>query len=157
MVLKYDLAILSALVEATVAITANTGTLSTADSHPWRAAGPHHNTTYWSDELKNTLDVMQSEPFWNGTYCPDTIQWIGAVLNTLVAASERSFTSALETGDSVSSGAHGPFVSEEAEITKYYSDVRAYFDTEDVIQIFDAAYDDAQWVCLLYTSDAADE
>ncbi|KAI6863709.1 Six-hairpin glycosidase [Hortaea werneckii] len=148
MVLKYDFAILSALVEATVAITANAGTANPEDSHPWRAAGPHHNTSYWSDELKNTLDVMQSEPFWNGTYWPDTIQWIGAFLNTLVAASERSFTSALETEDGVSSGAHGPFVSDEAEIAKYYSDVRAYFDTEDVIQIFDAAYDDAQWVVL---------
>ncbi|KAI7498118.1 Six-hairpin glycosidase [Hortaea werneckii] len=148
MVLTYDFAILSALAEGTFAIIANAGTVSPADSHPWRAAGPHHNTSYWSNELKKTLDVMQGEPFWNGTYWPDTIQWIGAFLNTLVASSERSFASALETEDGASSGAHSPSDSDQAGITKYYSDVRAYFDTEDVIQIFDAAYDDAQWVVL---------
>ncbi|RMY34980.1 hypothetical protein D0866_04916 [Hortaea werneckii] len=91
---------------------------------------------------------MQSEPFWNGTYWPDTIQWIGAFLNTLVASSERFFTSAVETENAASSGAYSPSVSDQAEIVKYYSDVQAYFDTEDVIQIFDAAYDDAQWVVL---------
>ncbi|RMY96673.1 hypothetical protein D0862_08460 [Hortaea werneckii] len=103
---------------------------------------------HWSDELTNTLDVLQSEPFWNGTYWPDTIQWIGAFLNTLVASSERSFASALKTEDAASSGAHSTSGSDQAVIAKYYSDIRAYFDTEDVIQIFDAAYDDAQWVVL---------
>ncbi|KAI6793830.1 Six-hairpin glycosidase [Hortaea werneckii] len=148
MVLTYDFAILSALAEGSFAIIANAGTVSPADSHPWRAAGPHHDTSYWSNELKKTLDVMQGEPFWNGTYWPDTIQWIGAFLNTLVASSERSFASALETEDGASSGAHSPSDSDQAERAKYYSDARAYFGTEDVIQIFDAAYDDAQWVVL---------
>lgn len=148
MVLKYDFAILSALVEGSLAIIANAGTVNTADSHPWRLAGPHYDTTYWSDELRSTLDVMQSEPFWNGTYWPDTIQWIGAFLNTLVASSERSFASALETEDTTSSNARSTYGSDQGEIAKYYLDVQAYFDTEDVIQIFDAAYDDAQWVVL---------
>ncbi|RMY71520.1 hypothetical protein D0863_05115 [Hortaea werneckii] len=141
MVLKYDFAIWSALAEGSLAIIAN-------NAGPWRSTGRHHNTSYWSDELKNTLDVMQTEPFWNGTYWPDTIQWIGAFLNTLVASSERSFTSALETEDAASSSAYSPSISDQAELAKYYSGVQAYFDTEDVIQIFDAAYDDAQWVVL---------
>jgi hypothetical protein len=36
----------------------------------------------------------------------------------------------------------------QADIQQYYAQTQAYFDAEDTIQIFDAAYDDAQWVVL---------
>lgn len=36
----------------------------------------------------------------------------------------------------------------QAEIQHYYSQIQAYFKAEDTIQIFGAAYDDAQWVVL---------
>lgn len=36
----------------------------------------------------------------------------------------------------------------QTEVLQYYAQTQAYFDSEDTIQIFDAAYDDAQWVVL---------
>ncbi|KAK5119260.1 hypothetical protein LTR85_007874 [Meristemomyces frigidus] len=91
---------------------------------------------------------MQSPTFWNGTYWPKTIQWIGAFLNTLVAASDRSLTNALEEYHGDVAGTHSSLKSIQAEIAKYFSDIEAYYGDEDVIQIFGAAYDDAQWVVL---------
>ena len=80
--------------------------------------------------------------FWNGTYWPSTIQWIGALIDTIVASSERTFVDGVQIyGEDVK-------VQLESDIRNYYSQIQAYYDTEDTIQIFDAAYDDAQWVVM---------
>ena len=109
----------------------------------------HLHSEYWYREFQNTLATMQGPVFWNGTTWPATIQWVGAVLNTLVVASGRSLIGAQEEhrGGGIS-GAHTTPSSVQSLTQKYFSDVKAYYDHEDVIQIFDAAYDDAQWVVL---------
>ncbi|EMC95524.1 glycoside hydrolase family 76 protein [Baudoinia panamericana UAMH 10762] len=86
--------------------------------------------------------------YWNGTYWPTTIQWIGAFIDTLLIASERSLTGALEEYDGNVQGAKTGGSSINADILSYYSEVEAYYGDEDVVQIFGAAYDDAQWVVL---------
>lgn len=86
--------------------------------------------------------------FFNGTYYPDSIQWINAFLDTLVVASERSFTNALIEYDGNVPGSRTSPEEVQADIQKYYEDVEGYYSGEDVNQIFDAAYDDAQWVVL---------
>ncbi|KAK4539678.1 hypothetical protein LTR36_010441 [Oleoguttula mirabilis] len=116
--------------------------------YAWQWGGAHQDAGYWFDEFQDTLATMQSSTFWNGTYWPATIQWIGAFLDTLVAASERSLTNALEEYDGNGPGAHTSAASIHSEIQQYFSDVEAYYGDEDVIQIFGAAYDDAQWVVL---------
>ncbi|KAF2094678.1 Six-hairpin glycosidase [Rhizodiscina lignyota] len=86
--------------------------------------------------------------YWNGSYWPTTIQWIGAVLDTLLAASDRSFTNALIEYNGKVPGAQSSTSQIQSEIQKYFSQVEAYYSNEDTIQIFGAAYDDAQWVVL---------
>ncbi|KXL42167.1 MAG: glycoside hydrolase family 76 protein [Acidomyces sp. 'richmondensis'] len=90
---------------------------------------------------------MQST-YWNGTYWPTTIQWIGAFLDTLLSASDISFSNALEEYGGNVPDAHTSAASIHAEINKYFSQIEAYYGGEDTIQIFGAAYDDAQWVVL---------
>ncbi|KAK5129402.1 hypothetical protein LTR08_003289 [Meristemomyces frigidus] len=120
-----------------------------SSSYPWQWGGAHQDVGYWFDEFQDTLATMQSPTFWNGTYWPASIQWIGAVLNTLVVASDRSLAHALqEYGGGDVPGAYTTAASIQIETQKYFSDVEAYYGDEDVIQIFDAAYDDAQWVVL---------
>lgn len=79
---------------------------------------------------------------------PTTIQWIGAVLNTLVASAEETFTDALIEYNGTVPGTQTSAASIQAEIQKYYTEIEAYYGGEDTIQIFGAAYDDAQWVVL---------
>jgi hypothetical protein len=116
-------------------------------SSPWQSPGPHRNGAYWFNEFQDTLATMQNT-FWNGTYWPTTIQWIGAFMNSLLAASDRSFTDALEEYNGNVPGAHTAAASLTKEIDKYFAEIEAYYGDEDVIQIFGAAYDDAQWVVL---------
>lgn len=139
--LRYSLSALLASVGCSVA----TSNGSSPGIYPWQWAGPHQDAGYWFDEFQDTLATMQSPTFWNGTYWPATIQWIGAFLNTLVAASDRSLANTLED---YNESAHTSPTSIHAEIQKYFSDIEAYYSAEDVIQIFGAAYDDAQWVVL---------
>ncbi|TKA27012.1 hypothetical protein B0A50_05203 [Salinomyces thailandicus] len=148
MLFKYDLTALLAVAGSTLAVPAESIAVNSDSGYPWRWVGAKQNHAYWFDELESTLGVMQSSLFWNGTYWPETIQWIGAVLDTLVASSERSLTYALESYKSDGLGAQSSTASLQAEIKKYYSEIEAYYDDEDVIQIFGAAYDDAQWVVL---------
>ncbi|CZT14608.1 related to glycosyl hydrolase [Ramularia collo-cygni] len=82
--------------------------------------------------------------FWNGSYWPSTIQWIGALIDNIMISTQETL-GGLESSDS----SYVARSSEtQADIQKYYAQTRAYFDSEDTIQIFDAAYDDAQWVVL---------
>lgn len=121
---------------------------SGGNGHPWNWGGPDREAGYWFDEFQDTLGTMQNT-YWNGTYWPTTIQWIGAFLDTLLAASDRSFTNALVEYDGNILGARD--VSEaslQSEAQKYFSQIEAYYGDEDVVQIFNAAYDDAQWVVL---------
>lgn len=123
----------------------------TPGGSPWQWGGPHQDAGYWFDEFQDTLSTMQSSTFWNGTYWPATIQWIGAFLDTLVAASDRSFTNALEEYGGDVPGAHTSTTSIQGEIQRYFSDVEAYYGDEDVIQIFGAAYDGALYYTLVCT------
>ena len=114
---------------------------------PWHWVGPNTEAGYWFDEFENVLSTMQ-DTYWNGTYWPTTIQWIGAFLDTLLAASDRSFTNALIEYDGNVPHAHTSASAIQGEIRKYFSEIEAYYGDEDTIQIFGAAYDDAQWVVL---------
>jgi hypothetical protein len=119
----------------------------TSNSYPWQYGGPQGGAGYWLNEFQSVLSTMQST-YWNGTYWPTTIQWIGAFLDTLLAASERSLTDVLIEYDGEVPGASTSAASLQAEIASYYSQIQAYYGDEDTIQIFGAAYDDAQWVVL---------
>ncbi|PPJ53825.1 hypothetical protein CBER1_03280 [Cercospora berteroae] len=111
------------------------------DEPRWRYTGPDNSPEYWFNETQDALATMQAT-FWNGTYWPSTIQWIGALIDTIVASSERTLVDGLQVyGDDVK-------VQLEGDIRNYYSQIQAYYDTEDTVQIFDAAYDDAQWVVM---------
>ena len=113
--------------------------------HRRQWGGGDGNTTnagYWFDEFQDTLSTMQ-ETYWNGTYWPTTIQWIGAFLDTLLAASDRSFTNALVEYNGNVPGANTTAASIETEIQIYFSEIEAYYGDEDTMQIFGAAYDDA--------------
>jgi hypothetical protein len=59
-------------------------------------------------------------------------------------------TSAVETfGDAIQETDTNEDVSRfQADIQKYFTQIEAYYNSEDTIQIFGAAYDDAQWVVL---------
>ncbi|KAF2772473.1 Six-hairpin glycosidase [Teratosphaeria nubilosa] len=86
--------------------------------------------------------------YWNGTYWPTTLQWIGAFIDTLLAASEISFTNALIRDNGNVPGAQTSTSAIQTDIQEYFEEIEAYYGGEDTIQIFGAAYDDAQWVVL---------
>ncbi|USW56650.1 Putative glycoside hydrolase, family 76, six-hairpin glycosidase superfamily [Septoria linicola] len=111
----------------------------------WRYPGPESTPEYWFNQTQLALATMQNT-YWNGTYWPSTIQWIGALIDTIVAASERTFVDGLEALNSSSLNVSAPQL--ESDIRKYYSQIQAYYSNEDTIQIFGQAYDDAQWVVL---------
>ena len=131
----------------TFAATAPANNSDGLASYPWHWDGPHDHNGYWFSEFQDTLATMQ-DTYFNGTYWPTTIQWIGAFLATLLAASERSFTDVLiEFKGNVPDG-HTSAASIKSEIASYYRQIEGYYGGEDTNQIFDAAYDDAQWVVL---------
>ena len=115
---------------------------SSSDGHPWQWGGRNQDAGYWFDEFQDTLATMQST-YWNGTYWPTTIQWIGAFFDTLLAASDRSFTDALEEYRGNVPGAQTSASSIQSEVEEYFSEIEDYYGNEDVVQIFGAAYDDA--------------
>ena len=102
---------------------------------------------YWLTQFQDVLATMQ-ETYWNGTYWPTTIQWEGAVINTFLAASDRSFYNIIATQGGTVSGANVSDASLQQDIQTYFPETEAYFTDEDTDQIFGAAYDDAQWVVL---------
>lgn len=113
----------------------------------WPGSGCQNDGGYWFSQFEDVLDTMQST-YWNGSYWPTTIQWIGAFLDTLLAASDRSFTNALVEYDGQVPGTQSSASQIQSEIRKYYSQIDAYYGNEDTNQIFGAAFDDAQWVVL---------
>lgn len=122
-----------------------TGAASTTGNssvYPWHYGGPNTSPGYWFQEFEDTLATMQNT-YWNGTYWPTTIQWIGAFLDTLLCASDRSFTNALEEYNGNVPGTQTSASSLQTEIQTYFAEVDAYYGDEDVDQIFNAAYDDA--------------
>lgn len=112
-----------------------------------RLSGHGREAGYWFSEFQDVLATMQST-YWNGTYWPTTIQWIGAFLDTVLAASDRSFTNALIEYNGTVPGSNTTAATIRGEILQYFSDIEAYYGDEDTVQIFGAAYDDAQWVVL---------
>lgn len=69
-------------------------------------------------------------------------------MNTIFIGTQRTFTQALSEYDGDVPGAETSAAEIQADIHKYYSQIEGYYGGEDVNQIFDAAYDDAQWVVL---------
>jgi hypothetical protein len=65
-----------------------------------------------------------------------------------LAASDRSSTNVLIEYNGTVPKSNTTAVIVRSEILQYFSDIEAYYDDEDTIQIFGAAYDDAQWVVL---------
>ena len=113
----------------------------------WRWKSPKRPEAFWLEEFQSVLSTTQ-ESYWNGTYWPTSIQWTGAFLDTLLASSLRAFTNALLHHEGDATAIHSSDGSIQKEIHQYFSEARAYYDNEDTIQIFDAAYDDVQWVVL---------
>jgi len=97
---------------------------------PWHWPGPNDQGGYWFDQFESVLSTMQGT-YWNGTYWPTTIQWIGAFLDTLLSASEISFTNALEEYNGNVPGAHTSAASIQAEINEYFGQIDAYYGGED--------------------------
>ncbi|KAK3109793.1 hypothetical protein LTR53_016565 [Teratosphaeriaceae sp. CCFEE 6253] len=128
-------------------VQASSGSDKLVAGNPWQNGRPEQPAGYWLKEVRSTLNAMQST-YWNGTYWPTSIQWVSAFMDTLLAASERSFIDALEQHHG---NAHDELVATASlshDIDTYFSETEAFYGDEDVIQIFDAAYDDAQWVVL---------
>jgi hypothetical protein len=118
-----------------------------SDQPPWRASISNNSAGHWFYEFQDALATMQGDPFWTG-YNWKSIQWISAFLNTLLGATDRSLTEILVEYDGNIPGSYisGPTI--EGEISQYYKETKTFFGSEDTVQIFGAAYDDAQWVVL---------
>jgi hypothetical protein len=86
------------------------------------------------------LDRTENEPRLTRLQ-PSTIQWVGAVIDTILISTQETYTETLEIHKDSPADI-------ESDIERFYSHVESYYDAEDTIQIFDAAYDDAQWVVL---------
>ena len=128
------------------------------------------------EELHYALETMQSSYFqlWLGTW-PESIDWTGAVLGTLMSASLYSLTRSLEyllpihtncqarAQDSLWSKSwsyilsgwdtdNGRMLAEgqrvENEINKYFSQIVAYYFGENAFAIRLEAFDDMLWVVL---------
>jgi hypothetical protein len=69
------------------------------------------------------------------------------VVDTILISTQETYTSNLEDRRSSLQVTKSP-AELESDIQKYFAHVEAYYGGEDVMQIFDAAYDDAQWVVL---------
>jgi hypothetical protein len=69
-------------------------------------------------------------------------------LDTLLAASDQPFTNTLIEHNGTVQGSETTTAAIRSGILHYFSEIEAYYGDEDTIQIFGAAYDDAQWVVL---------
>jgi hypothetical protein len=65
------------------------------------------------------------------------------VINTIVVSTQETFGDAIQK-----SYPYEDKSSLKNDMQKYFSQIESYFGSEDTIQIFGAAYDDAQWVVL---------
>lgn len=104
------------------------------------------------EELHYALETMQTNFFelWLGTW-PESIDWTGAVLGTLVSASLYSLTRSLEYA--LPPSAQSKILSQESqkvdnEINKYFSQSVAYYFGENALEIRFEAFDDMLWVVL---------
>lgn len=92
---------------------------------------------------------MQGTSFWSGYDWPDSIDWIAAFLDTLLGATDRSFTEILVEYDGNLPGSYiasKPTI--EGEISRYLTQIESFYDSENIVDIFGTAFDDAQWVVL---------
>ena len=106
-----------------------------------------NSAAHWFYEFQDVLATMQGSPFWTG-YNWKSIQWTSAFLDTLLGATVRSLTEILVEYDGNIPGSYisGPTI--DGEISQYFTEMKTFFGSEDTVQIFGAAYDDAQWVVL---------
>jgi hypothetical protein len=109
--------------------------------------GSDNSAAHWFYEFQDALPTLQGSPFWSG-YDWKSIQWTSAFLDTLLGASVRSLTEILVEYDGNIPGSYisGPTI--DGEISQYFMETKTFFVSEDTVQIFGAAYDDAQWVVL---------
>ncbi|KAK6428436.1 hypothetical protein LTR95_015419 [Oleoguttula sp. CCFEE 5521] len=114
---------------------------------PWQSSTIDGRPMSWLNEVETALSTMQTI-YWNGTYWPGALQWVDAFLDTLLIASDRSFTNELQSSSIGVVRSQPSNSRRQADIERYFSQVEAYYGGEDTVQIFDAAYDDAQWVVL---------
>jgi hypothetical protein len=123
------------------------GITNSQDELPWQAIAADNNAGHWFHEFQDALATIQGSPFWSG-HDWQSIQWISAFLDTLLGATDRSLTEVLVEydGNVPGSSISGPTI--DGEISQYYTEMQAFFGSEDTNQIFGAAYDDAQWVVL---------
>lgn len=127
---------------------AGTETAVQQDTLPWQASGSDNSAGHWFFQFLDATATMQGTSYWSGSDW-DSIQWISAFLNTLLGATDRSFTEILvEYDDGKIPGSYisGPTI--DGEISRYYTQMQSFYASEDTAQIFGAAYDDAQWVVL---------
>ncbi|EME42096.1 glycoside hydrolase family 76 protein [Dothistroma septosporum NZE10] len=118
---------------------------------PWRySTSKSTDGGYWFEQTQDVVAALQSTYF-NGSYWvedPEILQWTGALVDTIFIGTQRTFTRALSEYDGDAHGAEKSAAEIQADIQEYFSQVEGYYGGEDTNQIFDAAYDDAQWVVL---------
>lgn len=110
---------------------------------------PDNSPGHWYYEFQNALATMQGTSFWSGYDWPDSIDWIAAFLDTLLGATDRSFTEILVEYDGNLPGSYiasKPTI--EGEISRYLTQIESFYDSENIVDIFGTAFDDAQWVVL---------
>ena len=117
------------------------------NEHVRQLSASKSDPEHWLSDFQSVLYTMQ-RAYWNGTYWPNTLQWTGAFLDTLLAASDQSFTNTLIETNGTVRGSDTTNATIRSEILHYFPEIEAYYGDEDTIQIFGAAYDDAQWVVL---------
>lgn len=101
----------------------------------------------WLEDLKDVLSTMQSS-FWSRNGWPTTIDWTGAVMDTLLIASDMSFANALNGRDHNGLQYHPQTSQAVSRILEYASQIKAFYGSEHVARIHVEAYDDVQWVVL---------
>ena len=104
-------------------------------------------------ELKDALEKMQSEYFevWLGVW-PATIDWTGAVMGTYVSAALNSLSRTssyrveIDEMKTPSERTEGQVL--ENYISRYFSQISAYYFGENAFALRTQAYDDMLWVVL---------
>lgn len=149
MLSPWKITALSTTFSLTFALTKPAGSdvAYSSDELAWQASGSDNSAAHWFYEFQDALATMQGTPFWTG-YNWTSIQWISAFLNTLLGATDRSLTEVLVEYDGNIPGSYISGPSIDGEITQYYTEMKTFYGSEDTVQIFGAAYDDAQWVVL---------
>ncbi|KAM0714334.1 hypothetical protein Q7P37_010121 [Cladosporium fusiforme] len=113
-----------------------------------QSGGSDSDAGHWFFEFQNALATMQGTSFWSGYDWPESIDWIAAFLDTLLGATDRSLTEILVEYDGSLPGSYISGSTIEGEISRYLTQIESFYDSENIVDIFGTAFDDAQWVVL---------